>query len=140
MAYCSQDDLLKMIPLEELAEITSESGGTPDPAVVAEAIAKADSEIDSYCAVQYLVPFAPVPDRVRSLSVDIALYHLYSRRSVAPMVRRQKYEDAMAQLKAIAQGTAVLNIAGNPATATGREVSELASETRVFSRTTQGRW
>ncbi|MBW1916401.1 MAG: DUF1320 domain-containing protein [Deltaproteobacteria bacterium] len=140
MAYCSQDDLLKMIPLEELAEITSESGGTPDAAVVAEAIAKADSEIDAYCGVQYLVPFDPVPDRVKSLSVDIALYHLYSRRSVAPVVRRQKYEDALVQLKAIAQGTAVVSVSGSTATSTGREVTEMTSEARVFSRTYLGRW
>ena len=45
MAYCSQDDLLKMIPLAELAELTAESGDDPEAAVVAEAIAKAGGEI-----------------------------------------------------------------------------------------------
>ncbi|MDD3582337.1 MAG: DUF1320 domain-containing protein [Desulfobacca sp.] len=140
MAYCSQDDLLKMIPEEELAEITSESGGTPDPAVVAEAIAQADSEIDVYCAVKYAVPFDPVPSLVKSLSVDLAVYHLYSRRSVAPEVRRQNYEDALSLLKAIAQGTAVLSMSSGVLTPKGREVTELTSQTRQFSRGSLEKW
>ena len=66
MAYCSQDDLLKMIPEAELAELTAESGDIPDPVVVAEAIAKADGEIDSYLAVRYSLPLVghPGPDKI----------------------------------------------------------------------------
>ena len=140
MAYCSQEDLLKMIPEEELAEITSESGGIPNPAIVAEAIAKADSEIDVYCAVRYAVPFDPVPSLVKSLSVDVAAYHLYSRRSVAPEVRRQKYEDAITLLKAISQGTAVLSMSSGVLTPNGREVAELTSQPRQFSRSSLEKW
>ncbi|OPX20371.1 MAG: hypothetical protein BZ151_04395 [Desulfobacca sp. 4484_104] len=140
MAYCSQEDLLKMIPEEELAEITSESGGIPDPAIVAEAIAQADSEIDVYCAVRYAVPFDPVPSLVKSLSVDVAAYHLYSRRSVAPEVRRQKYEDAITLLKAISQGTAVLSMSSGVLTPNGREVAELTSQPRQFSRSSLEKW
>jgi phage gp36-like protein len=140
MAYCAQDDLLKLIPEEELAEITAESGDSPDTAVVNEAIAKADSEIDAYCGVRYSVPFSTVPERVKSLSVEMAIYHLYSRRSVVPEVRRQKYEDAIILLKAIAQGAAVLSVSGETPTATGHEVAELTSGVRVFSRTTLDKW
>lgn len=140
MAYCTLEDLLKLIPEAELAEITAESGDTPDAAVVSEAIAKADSEIEAYCGVKYRLPFDPVPERVKSLSVDIALYHLYSRRSVAPAVRRQKYEDAIALLKAIAQGEAVLRVSGESPAGIGQEVVELGSETRVFTRSTLEPW
>lgn len=30
MAYCNQDDILKLIPRDELAELTAESGDEPD--------------------------------------------------------------------------------------------------------------
>ncbi len=112
MAYCSQDDLVKMISLAELAELTAESGDEPDAAVVAEAIVKAAGEIDSYLAVRYVLPLAATPPQVQSLAVDMALYHLYSRRSVAPQVRRQKYDAAVAFLKEVAAGQALVEGAG----------------------------
>ena len=52
--------------------------------VVEEAIAKADGEIDAYLGLRYQLPLMGIPAQVRSLSVEIALYHLYSRRSVMP--------------------------------------------------------
>ena len=51
MAYCTQSDIEKLIPVQELAELTTESGDTPDADVVVEAIAKADAEIDSYLGI-----------------------------------------------------------------------------------------
>jgi phage gp36-like protein len=58
MTYCTQTDILKQIPSLELAELTTENGSTPDADVVAEAIAKADAEINSYLGVRYVVPFS----------------------------------------------------------------------------------
>jgi phage gp36-like protein len=58
MAYCTQTDILKQIPSLELAELTTESGSTPDADVVAVAIAKADAEIDSYLGMRCIVPFS----------------------------------------------------------------------------------
>jgi phage gp36-like protein len=58
MAFCTQNDIEKLIPEQELAELTTESGSTPDAEVGAEAIAKADAEIDSYLGVRYVVPFS----------------------------------------------------------------------------------
>ena len=80
MAYCTQADIEKLIPAQELAELTTESGGTPDADVVTECIAKADAEIDSYLGVKYTVPFSSAPARVESLSQDIAIYYLFTRR------------------------------------------------------------
>ena len=58
MAYCSEDDLLKMIPQSELAELTAESGEVPDSLIIVEAISKAEAEIDSYLGVKYAVPLS----------------------------------------------------------------------------------
>jgi phage gp36-like protein len=141
MAYCTQDDLLKLVPEIELAQITAEEGDIPDAAVVSEAIAQADAEIDAYLAVRYQVPLTPTPARVKSLGVDIALYHLYSRRSVAPEVRRQKYEDAVKFLQAVGQGKAeIVGAAGVEAPAAAQDVTEIASSSRIFSRDKMGNW
>lgn len=135
MAYCSQDDILKFIPQAELAELTAESGEVPDSLVVAEAIGQADGEIDSYLGVKYPVPLASVPAQIKALSVDLAIYRLYARRSVAPPVRRKKYEEGVAFLRQVAAGqVTVPGIGGEPYTA------ELDSEPRLFSRNTQGDW
>jgi phage gp36-like protein len=138
MAYCTQNDLLSMIPLKELAELTADSGDTPDSQVVNEAISRADAEIDSYLGMRHTLPLATLPDQVKGLSIDMALYHLYSRRSVAPTVRRQKYEAAVAFLKLVAAGEAVLDDAGDASS--GDQVmagSEFSSAPRVFTRDSQ---
>lgn len=140
MAYCTENDLLTLIPQKELAELTAESGDTPDSQIVTEAVNRADAEIDAYLGSRYALPLTPVPDQVKGLSMDMALYHLYSRRSVAPQVRRQKYEAAVSFLKQVAAGEAVLEGASEPLTETTQVESEFSSATRVFSRNTQGNW
>jgi phage gp36-like protein len=140
MAYCTENDLLTMIPQNELAELTADSGDIPDSQVVAEAINRADAEIDAYLGTRYTLPLTPVPDQVKGLSMDITLYHIYSRRSVAPPVRRQKYEAALSLLKQVAAGEAVVEGASELLTETTQVESEFASATRVFSRNTQGNW
>lgn len=139
MAYCTQSDLLTMISPEELAELTADSGDLPDVFVVEEAIAQADAEIDAYLGSRYALPLTSTPPRVKALAVDMAIYHLYSRRSVTPAVRRVKYEAALAFLKAVAAGALGLEGSGGLATATG-EVAGLSSEARIFSRTTLKDW
>jgi phage gp36-like protein len=140
MAYCSSDDLLNLIPAAELAQLTSESGDLPDLAVAADAIARAAAEIDAYLRVRYQTPLSPVPPQVRALCLDLALYHLYSRRSVAPLIRRQKYEAGVAFLRQVAAGQAVLAEDGAELPAANREVGEIASGTRLFSRATLADW
>ncbi|MBI4796597.1 MAG: DUF1320 domain-containing protein, partial [Deltaproteobacteria bacterium] len=108
--------------------------------VVAEAIARADAEIDAACGLRYAVPFSPVPERVKSLSADLAVYHLYSRRGVAPEVWRQKYKDALAFLKQVAGGQATLAGAGGEPPAADRQSPDFLNATRIFSRDTLGEW
>lgn len=111
MAYCSQDDIEKCLQPGSLVYITDDSGsGTVDATKVAEAILKAGSEIDAYCQVKYTVPFFPVPDLIRSLAEDMAIYHLFSRRGfkedTADKAVQEKYKNAIALLRDIAKGMA----------------------------------
>jgi phage gp36-like protein len=140
MAYCNQDGILKMIPQDELTELTADTGDTPDPEVVTEAIAKADAEIDAYLGTRYVTPLSPVPAQVTSLSVDMAIYHLYTRRSLAPMVRRRKYEAALAFLQRVASGEVVLEDVGGEPPGTQHQGVKADGATRLFSRDTLGDW
>ncbi len=133
MAYCTIDDIMKMIPPVELAELTAESGDLPDEAVVMEAIGKAEAEIDSYLQVRYALPLSSVPAVLKSLGVDLAIYHLYARRSVMPPVRQQQYEAGIAFMKAVAAGQA--GLAGMEA-----QTVDVNGPVRLFSRDNLGDW
>jgi phage gp36-like protein len=139
MGYCTVDDLLLLIPLAELTELTAELDDLPDYMVVENAIDKASAEINSYLGVRYSLPLAAAPPQLRNLTVDMALFHLYSRRSIAPQVRRQKYDDAVAFLKQVAAGQAIVDGAGNPAEA-NRQVEEFSGASRALSRDDLSEW
>jgi phage gp36-like protein len=139
MPYCTEEDLVNLIPRGELAQLTTEAGDEPDAVVVAQAIAQADAEIDSYLGVRYVLPLAETPARVRALSVDMALYHLYSRRSLMPEVRRDKYRDAVGFLKDVTAGRAqIMGLDGKEEPGAAGDVITVGSADRVFSRDKMG--
>jgi phage gp36-like protein len=140
MAYCSEEDLLKMIPRSELAELTAESGEAPDRLIIMDAISQAEAEIDSYLGVKYVAPLSAPPARVKTLAVDLAIYHLYSRRSVVPVVRQQKYEAALAFLKQVAAGQLVIVGPQGELPTVAKGVTDATSAIRAFTRDTQGDW
>ena len=136
MAYCTQDDLLKMVPEAEMAQLTAESGDAPDAEVVSEVIAKAAAEIDSYLAVRYVLPLVAVPAQVKHLAVDMAIYHIYSRRGMMLEIRGKNYDKAVAFLKDVAAGRAeIIGAAGVELPGAEGQVVEVSSAERVFSRT-----
>jgi len=117
MAYSSKADLLTEISEDELIQLTDdESAGIVNEARVTAAIAKADGIIDSYCGQVETVPFgsggAAVPAVIKQHSITIAIYFIYSRRSVAPEIRKENYKDAISHLKDISTGKASLPIPG----------------------------
>jgi phage gp36-like protein len=134
MAYCTEADLLHRVDEDTLSQLTSDTGGV-DSAVVDRAISAADEEIDGYLAVHYTLPFAVTPDRVRDLSADIAIYNLYGRRDAdIPENRKDRYRDAVAFLRKLAEGKAVLDVP-DPSTAEGGGIGITTSKSdRVFTR------
>jgi phage gp36-like protein len=134
MGYCVQADILEQIPETELIQLTDDGDlGAVDESIVTRAIADADSEIDGYCGNRYTVPFVETPDMVRKLSVDIAIYNLYSRRQGAPENRQKRYDDAVSFLRRVSDGKA--SVPG--ATGTDESASDrvsLSGPDRVFSR------
>jgi phage gp36-like protein len=135
--YCTLDDIKKLIPEDSLLQLTDDENlGAVDQARVEEAVAQADAEIDSYIGGRYGVPLSTVPGVVKKMSVDIAIYNLYSRRvEEMPEVRKDRYRSAVDQLKLIAKGTVSLGVAELPPAAdTGGAETNKATDENVFTR------
>lgn len=106
--YSTADDLYKAITEETVTALVNDEGvenSSEMSARVTEAIGKADGLIDSYMGGRYTVPLDSVPDIIRSLSVDLVIYMLYSRyEESVPEVRDKNYEHALRTLREIRDG------------------------------------
>lgn len=115
MAYSIQDDILNQLDEDTLIQLTDDEGvGSVDATVVARAIADADATIDAYCQSRYTVPLDPVPDKIRQVSVDIAIYNLYSRRRGAPDDRKDRHKEAIRFLERVGEGKIGLGVQPHP--------------------------
>jgi len=112
VSYCIQTDILEQLDEDTLIELTDDTGtGCVDTSAVTRAIADADAEIDGYCAVRYDVPFSTVPVMIRKISVDIAVYNLFSRRGAVPEERDKRYANALKFLTNVAKG--IISLGGD---------------------------
>ncbi len=136
MAYCTKSDILNILPEAELVQLTTDTGSTVDDSVVGTMIAWADAEIDAYLGNRYQVPVNPVPEKLKALSVDIAVYRLYCRRSSVPDARLNAYRDAVTFLRQVASGKSVImyNNSEIPRSSVLRHVADFTSATKIFGR------
>lgn len=138
--YCTIDDLRKQSSDEFLNRCTDDAGsGEIDQSIVDEKIMDAQTEIDSYCRAQYPVPFQVVPGLIRKLAVDIALYHLMSRRGFdeesADAILVKRYRDAVKILENLAKGIVTIGPAVAGAPTPQPQQATIISPPRRFSRT-----
>ncbi len=137
MAYSTLTDIKKLIPEAIIIQLTDDEDlGTVNQARVDEAIAQADAEIDSYCGGKYSVPFSTVPDIVKKISVDIAIYNLYSRRvEEIPETRAARYKNAIRQLEGIAKGLISIGEDPEPSAPTQGGVENIkTNDDRTFTK------
>jgi len=134
MAYCVEADLLTQISDAQLISLTDDNNtGEIGSTIVTQSIADADAEIDGWIGKKYEVPLATVPDLVKKLSIDIALYNLFGRSRLVPEDRKDRYQNAITFLKAVSAGKASLgedDPEGSPVSAT----IVTTTSTRVFTR------
>jgi len=105
MPYCSLEDVRKIIPESDLIQLTDDGGvGVVDESVLTEAIDQADREIDAYLGTRYPVPLDPVPELIRNLSAQMAVFHLYGRRNLMSEVWENRYKNAVRLLDLIRRG------------------------------------
>jgi phage gp36-like protein len=112
MAYATQDDIVALYSRDALAVADRDGDGEIDADAVARALAEAAGEIDALIAVRYALPLAAVPDVLRRVACDIALYRLALSRDVATEEHRRRYEDALTFLGKVVKGHAALPGAG----------------------------
>lgn len=118
--YSTLEDIKKLLPEATLRQLTDdEKTSSVNEQRVSEAISQADAEIDSYCSQVYQTPFTTVPPVIKKCSVDMAIYHLYSRRVEAiPETRATRYKDAIRLLRGVVDGDVSLNIPTDDSSAT----------------------
>ena len=104
MGYCTQAIIESRIGISILVELADLDGdGSPDPVIMADAIAAAVALIDSHISRRYSTPLAaPVPRMIQDLSVNLAIYILASspnRKPTEAMVK--SYDESIKLLAAV---------------------------------------
>ena len=111
MPYPSPAELIALYGEDQMSLLADRTGDfVADPEVIGKAIARADAEIDSHVGARYPLPLASVPEILRQLSSDIAVYRLATDGGALTNEHRQRYEDAVAHLRRLADGRAVLSL------------------------------
>jgi phage gp36-like protein len=98
-----QNVLLYAVDDEEVGEWTDRAYGRID-----DALQRATDEIDSYLGQRFSLPIRPTPRFLRSLAVDIASYHVLSRRGFDPesadQIVVERYANAVKWLEKASKG------------------------------------
>jgi phage gp36-like protein len=138
MPYCSLDDIRRQLPEAVVTILTDDAiTGSVDEGVVADAIADADAEINAWLGGRYKVPFSQVPDVIRKISIDIAVYNLDSRRDGAlPEVRKDRYRNAVKLLESIAKGIVTIGAEESVTPAGPADLPRYGAPDPVFTRET----
>jgi phage gp36-like protein len=125
MTYATRTDLEERYGA---AELTQRESMLATGAVV-QALADADAEINSYLSGRYAVPLSPVPDNLPRIACAMARYYLLG--SSADDIARNAYKDAIAWLKDVQAGRALL-LSAPLAGATQAATVEIATRDKVF--------
>lgn len=137
MSYCVLDDLKKQVSEQVLIGLSDDEGQEIKLEIIDSAITTADAEINGYARTQYDVPFNPVPDIIRKLSVDITIYNLFSRRGLdkeKDFNIIDRYKGAIRFLENLAKGLVTIGVtSGHPAPAPPVGM-EIQSNPRIFTR------
>ncbi|QNI34531.1 DUF1320 domain-containing protein [Alloacidobacterium dinghuense] len=151
MAYAVQSDLVPLrLTQKDVTELTVDvPSGNPatDAATTASLVSavleEASGRVDSYCRARYVTPLQQSDD-VKSLTLDIAVYLLFSRRRETRITDtvQQRFNQAIAFLKDIATAKASLD---QPATSqtpqtsiAGPEISEKDCRLRFRDHNLEG--
>ena len=139
MAYCTRADIQYRLTAEDVQELADDTGNDPSTTITAridDAIAWADSIIDGYCGQRYAVAFTTVPDRIKYISVDIAIYRLFSRRASLELPENvvEDYKSAIALLKDIAKGLFTLSDPEPASNSDKVSTTTVSTTTRTFDR------
>jgi len=114
MSYITLQDLSDELGEETLAKLSGDPDGeTVDEARIQSVIENATGVFEGYIRSRYSLPVTTTP-LVKQLVKKIAIFELYERWTTIDegiyKIRRNAYNDAIAQLKDIAAGRAALDV------------------------------
>lgn len=141
MSYTADADLLTLIAERTLIQLSADDpqAAAPDWAIVAEARAYADAQVDARLRQRYPLPLASVPRELTDWSLALARHWLYSRRPEGqdlPPAVVDAYRDALKALDAVRDGKMSLAIAapggGETPVSAGARLQVVAPD-RLFS-------
>lgn len=124
-------------PEGDLSSFTDEeaAAATDAAAAIRDALVRASGLVDGYCGKRNQVPFDPVPDFVKALDLDIAVYNLFSRRNNIPENKTDRYKNAVKNLEGLSKGTITLGLQDPaPATTHSSATPQVMPGSRQFSR------
>lgn len=140
MPYCTLVDLKNALPEDQLillTDDTGQAGAVVVTSVVDAAIADADDVIDGYLRGRHSLPLAVTPRLIRRISVDLAIYNLYSRRpDVEPYeLIKERKAAALKLLAAIQKGEVTLGLETGSAPPSPAEYkTNKGSNDRIFAK------
>ena len=144
MAYCTIDDIKKMIDEERLIRLTDDEGlGSINADRLQEAIDTAAVEIDSYIGGRVALPIVSnVPPTLNKLNVDIAIYNVYSRiAEKTPEVRADRYKNAIRFLEKFSEVKTSLGLQPPPDPPDeGEAGSRVSARDKMFDETTMNKF
>lgn len=114
--YATIEDIKSAVTEEYLISLVDDEGtGDVNAQRVLDAIGRAEAEINAYVGKVAALPLATIPPILKRLSIDITLYHLFSRRRFDELKERG-YHECVRILKDIASGLIGLGEAAPDAT------------------------
>lgn len=136
MAYATAQDMIDRFSEQQLREVTDPEIEEIKVAALDRALEDATDEIDGYLEGRYRLPLQSPPRSLRILACNIAMYRLLTLRQIDVMEdQRQRYDDAVKYLRAVADGKINLGLALNGQTvAPAGGPTLVAGPERTFSR------
>lgn len=139
--YASVDDFIQRVGEKQAIDLTDRDFlNEVNEEVLNQALVDSSSQIDGYLVSRYQLPLAKVPANLVRICCDLARYRLCGMSDVTITDDvRERYEDAVAELKLLAKGITALGIEqGLESDPTGDMVVMFAhGNSRVFSRDNQ---
>lgn len=144
MAYATQADLVPVrMTTKDLTELTDDGNtGSINTEIVTAVLEEASGRVESYCRNRYVTPLQPSDD-VKALTLDIAVYLLFSRRRETTIGEtvQQRFDQAIGFLKDIAAAKASLDqpASNQPQTSMGGpQISERDRHLKFNDRNLEG--
>lgn len=118
--YASVQQLIDRLGTARAAQLTAESGSTPDGDLLLTIIDEAEGEVNSYLARRFAVPVdlgahPELAGMLRSRTLDVAVFRTMARRPPVPEPIKAMYDSAVKALREMAAGDSNLPAATTPA-------------------------